>query len=361
LLVCVFLACALAARLKWHELDASYSFETYLGHYGKTYPAEEYHMRKSIFEANLNKILAHNQDSSKTWKEEINHLADWTKEELKTLSGYNKKMGYARRSRSLQQAPVIPSLVDSLPASVDWRQQGVVSAVKDQGHCGSCWTFATAETIESHWAINTSQLWDLSEQQILDCTSNPQHCGGQGGCQGGTVEVAIASIIKAGGLSSEWTYPYVSYQGKDFPTCGTVTPAVKVANYVVLPPNEYQPLLNAVATIGPIAISVDASTWHFYATGVFNGCNQTNPDLNHAVQLVGYGVEHGHNYWLVRNSWSPSWGEEGYIKILRTPTVQCGVDLNPADGDGCDGGPPNVTVCGTCGILYDNVYPVISL
>jgi len=239
--------------------------------------------------------------------------------------------------------------------------QGVVTAVKDQGDCGSCWTFATAETIESHYAIAKGPLWDLSEQQILDCTSNPDQCGGTGGCSGGTVEVAMASIIKDGGIASEWTYPYLSYTGTNFPTCGlnNTSPAVQISNYVVLPSNEYLPLMTAVATVGPIAISVDASSWQFYSTGVYNGCNQTNPDLDHAVQLVGYGTETGGDYWLVRNSWSPAWGENGYIKLFRTSTVQCGTDTKPGDGDGCDGGPASVTVCGTCGILFDTVYPVI--
>lgn len=119
------------------------------------------------------------------------------------------------------------------------------------------------------------------------------------------------------------------------------------------------------------AISVDAGAWSKYETGVFNGCNQTNPDLDHAVQLVGVGSdpELG-DYWLVRNSWNPTWGEDGYIRIMRTSNsmisieseyvVECGTDLTPRDGDGCNAGPNSVKVCGTCGILYDANFPVIS-
>jgi len=239
---------------------------------------------------------------------------------------------------------------------------GVITPVKDQGQCGSCWTFATAETIESHWAIAMGQLPILSEQQILDCTPNPNQCGGNGGCGGGTAEIAMQQIAAMGGLSSEWTYSYASYWGTA-QTCkfGTQTPpAAKISNYVRIPSNKYDPLMQAVATVGPIAISVDASSWATYEGGVYNGCNQTNPDLDHAVQLVGYGTDQvAGDYWLVRNSWSPTWGEEGYIRLKRTSTIQCGVDIHPLDGSGCKNGPPTVVVCGTCGILYDNSYPVL--
>jgi cathepsin L len=286
---------------------------------------------------------------------------------MRALLGYDKKLGYSRKEQAVRNTyhgNAKISLAD-LPTSIDWRTSGVVSPVKDQGDCGSCWSFATAETMESIWALKSGQLWVLSEQQILDCTVNPQNCGGSGGCGGGTVEVALTTINKLGGLSSEWTYPYLSYHGHNQPSCRfnnqTTPPVVNINSYVSLPSNEYEPLLNAIATIGPIAISVDATSWSFYATGVYNGCNQTNPDIDHAVQLVGYGTESdGTNYWLVRNSWTPSWGENGYIKLLRPANNTCGIDLTPQDGDGCDGGPSTVTVCGTCGILFDSVYPVFA-
>jgi len=250
----------------------------------------------------------------------------------------------------------------ALPTDVDWRTKGVVTAPKDQAQCGSCWTFATAETLESHYAIKTGKLVTLSEQQILDCTPNPDECGGTGGCQGGTAELAYARITELGGLTTEADYPYVSGSGRDF-TCKTPipTPAVKVSNYTKLPENEYDPLLNAVATVGPIAISVDAGSWGRYSNGVFDGCNQKSPDIDHAVVLVGYGTDTKlGDFWLVRNSWGSSWGEKGYIRLKRSTTIECGVDLHPSDGSGCKGGPATVKVCGTCGILYDTCYPIVA-
>jgi cathepsin L len=179
-----------------------------------------------------------------------------------------------------------------------------------------------------------------------------------------------------------------------------------ITGYVTNPTNSYDDLMNSLVNEGPIAITVDASQWGSYAGGIFDGCNQENPDLDHAVLLVGYGTENGQDYWLVRNryhtcallhctcavlshclpsltqmestsrisfsfdidrmymprfihSWGPAWGEQGYIRLAKTSdeSTRCGTDTSPADGVGCEGGPSSVEVCGTCGILYDTSYP----
>jgi len=289
-------------------------------------------------------------------------MTDWTHDEFKQLLGVKKGLLHQQKM-TVNTQDYVRKNVGGLPEYIDWRDAGVVTAVKDQGRCGSCWSFATAEATESYFALKTNGILHvLSEQQILDCTPNPQHCGGSGGCGGGTAELAWDRIKAMGGLSSEWTYPYVSYFGAG-QTCKMteVMPVVKVTGYVNLPTNEYDPLMNQVGTVGPVAISVDASTWSAYESGVFNGCNQTNPDIDHAVLLVGYGTDDTlGDYWLVRNSWGPAWGEMGYIRLKRSSVIQCGTDTTPDDGDGCDGGPPTVKVCGTCGILYDGVYPTVS-
>jgi len=353
-----------SASTKWHQLE-EYSFKQYISEFKKVYSTvEEMEFRKSIFEASLESIKEHNSNPNFSWKEGVNHLTDRTEEEFNKLLGYRKDLAYATKAnRKPRKEDIILSLPNpNLPVTVDWRTKGVVTAVKDQGMCGSCWSFGTAETLESFGAIANGELADLSEQQVLDCTPNPNQCGGTGGCQGGTVEIAFTQIMKTGGLSSEWVYPYVSYFGTNFPCRSNQTvPIVDLSSYVDLPPNQLQPLLNAIATLGPMAISVDASTWSRYESGVFDGCNQTQPDIDHSVQLVGYGTDSKFgDYWLVRNSWSPSWGEEGYIRLRRTATPRCGIDTTPSDGTGCKGGPPTVEVCGTCGILYDTVYPVIT-
>jgi cathepsin L len=163
-------------------------------------------------------------------------------------------------------------------------------------------------------------------------------------------------------MFEEYQYCYTSYYGADSACLATSlssSPVATVDGYVALATNNYSDLMNAIATIGPIAVSVDASSWHAYKGGIFAGCNQASPDINHVVVLVGYGEERGQKYWLVRNSWSAAWGEKGYIKLARTDSddENCGIDVTPQNGSACEGQTEPVKACGTCGVLYDSSYP----
>jgi len=306
-------------------------------------------------------VNAHN-NQNKEWKASVNKYSHLTLEEKKVFNGYAKNVAKAHQPKFQMELPedFVMKPVSSLPASVDWRNNDVVTSVKDQGHCGSCWAFAAAATLESHVAINTGLLYDLSPQQIAMCSPNPDQCGGTGGCGGATAEIAFDYVAGAG-VVEEYQIGYQAYYGDDS-ACGFSAETVPVASidgFIKLPENNYTALMNAVATVGPIAVSVDASTWHSYSSGIFSGCNQENPDINHAVVLMGYGEDNGVKYWTVRNSWSPSWGENGYIRLARSDAEQevCGMDLNPQDGSACAGQTDPVKTCGTCGILYDTSYP----
>jgi len=270
--------------------------------------------------------------------------------------GYSSSM--AQTMKAQMPAAQLPNVaVSSLPDSVDWRIQKIVTPVKDQGGCGSCWAFAAVETIESMLIQATGKTTLLSSQNMVSCTPNPQHCGGTGGCNGATSELGYQYVADKG-IASEKDYPYRGVTG----TCDESKPkSAHVHGFVKLPENNYTALLTAVATIGPIAVSVDAEPWMSYSRGVFKGCGFRRIDINHAVQLVGYGREGSDDYWIVRNSWGGMWGESGYIRILKHSdgsSQWCGPDPSPADGTGCDGGPPEVTVCGSCGIWYDSSYPI---
>ena len=232
----------------------------------------------------------------------------------------------------------------------------------------SCYAFASTESVESAVAISSGQLPVLSPQQAAFCTSNPNDCGGTGGCGGGTAELVFASIISIGGMASQWTYPYMSYYGGSFQcqfknsqSTGGTPPQAVVSSYVKLPHNNYTAVMNTLARTGPVAISVDAAAWHDYDSGVYTGCGTDTVTLDHNVQMVGYGTDPktGLDYWLVRNSWGASYGEEGFIRVHRFGmNAPCAEDTSPGDGDGCNNGPKEIKVCGSCGILYDTTYPI---
>lgn len=373
-LVAFGLACSAAATPRWHELDG-YTFKQYVQDFQKSYSDNaEFVQRSAIFAAKLASVKEHNaQKPAPSWRKGINHLSDRTERELSELRGLNKKLLYSYKKEAQANAIPFDDSILSLPrvAAVDWRTKpGVLTAVKNQGECGSCWTFASVETLESQWFLKTGYTQDLSEQFVLDCTPNPQQCGGTGGCDGGTAELAYARIKAVNGIPSEYTYPYISGLGENS-TCkatfplqpqqphhGGIMAAAMVSGYTNVPSNDFDAVTAAVTNVGPLAISVDAGAWHDYESGIFAGGNKTNPDLDHLVQLVGFGSDSDGTYWIVRNSWTPQWGEKGFIRL--STTAECGTDITPLDGNGCKGGPSSIKVCGQNGMLFDAIYPVVK-
>jgi cathepsin L len=364
--IAALLATAVAAGRLTHEKLATYTFEQYVQDYRHPWTpgSTEWKTREQVFNVEINRIRAHNEDSTKSWKETVNHFTAMTAAEKKASLGYSKGKAHNHKPKFEKKLPAdfVVEPLSKLPKSVDWRAKDVVSAVKDQGHCGSCWAFASTATLESHAAINSGKLYELSVQQMAMCAPNPDHCGGVGACGGSTAELAFDYVAGSTGMVHEFHYSYAAYAGTDsacsVPDYGT--PVVTIDGYVHLPQNNYTALMNAVAKVGPISINVDASNWHSYSTGIFNGCSFTeNVDINHVVVLVGYGEEQGTPYWLVRNSWSPSYGEAGYIRVLRSDSddTNCGTDSTPTDGIECEGSTDPIKVCGVCGVIYDSAYP----
>lgn len=351
-LLALFVAPAVS-RTTWEDLkkNPNYSFSDYGAEFGKTYSGDEIAMRSGLFERELAKIRAHNADPSQTYKMGINKFSDWTDAEKRTVKGLHKGMRFAQHQGDVS-APHVS--VESLPKSVDWRTKNAVTPVKDQGGCGSCWAFATTETVESAVAVATGELHVLSPQELVNCVPNPNECGGTGGCQGATEPLGFAYVAQAG-MTTEKTYPYTGTTGKC--TYKNSTAVVGIKDFVHLPHNDYNSLMNAVATAGPVAVSVAAS-WFSYESGVFSG--DCGTDIDHAVQLVGYGsTSSGVDYWIIRNSWSASWGESGFIRIKRFGDGKepCATDSTPGDGNGCKGGPKTIQVCGLCGVMSDSSYP----
>merc|ERR1712129_288348 len=239
----------------------------------------------------------------------------------------------------------------SNPESIDWRSKNKVTPVKNQGGCGSCWAFAATETVESHYAIATGKLIELAPQAMVNCVKNPDDCGGTGGCNGATEELGFQLAVDAG-IPLEIDLPYKAHDG----TCSPYKPAAKATGFVkIAPSNVANALETALATKGPVAVTVAAEPWMLYHGGIFNGCgsSKTGADLDHGVQAVGYSPE----YWIIRNSWGPGWGEGGYIRISRAADAKTSIDDSPSHGIACKPVPKTQTVGGECGVLFDTSYP----
>jgi len=253
--------------------------------------------------------------------------------------------------------------------SIDWRSH--VSAarhpVRDQGACGSCWAVAAVGALEMHAELNGHPTEPLSYEQLVDCVANPRSCGGTGGCGGATSELAFDYVSKRGLLGAARYSGGYQAGGENRYSCPDVgkmgSPAVRAGGFQRLPSNKLAPLLRHVASTGPAVVSVDAAPWATYGHGVFAECSR-NATVNHAVLLVGFGHDTGLNmdYWLIRNSWSDAWGEEGHIRLQRHQADAgkegfCGTDHDNQQGVGCKDDPKEVPVCGMCGILSDSSYP----
>ncbi|GMH53585.1 hypothetical protein TrST_g6847 [Triparma strigata] len=334
--------------------DSTYNYEEYV----ETFKKKASSSSRQLFEMRLGEALAHNsQEPKPSYLKGINEFSDIETPPM----GRKVTPGLKGKNNAGSYKPQMA--FEDLPTTVDWRDAGVVSPVKNQGGCGSCYAFATTATVESHIALSTGLLFDLSPQQVVACAPNDDHCGGFGGCMGSIPELVYDYLIEAGGYAEEWSFPYVSYDGQTNGTCKSgddLLVKAGITGYVKLEPNNAQDVMTALAEIGPLAVNVDASNWHNYESGVFIYESYDDMDLNHVVVLVGYGTDEdtGLDYWLVRNSWSPTFGEAGYIRLLRDPVddTPCGVDNSPQDGTGCDGEGTQYP-CGSCGVVFDVSYP----
>eukprot|EP01061_Rhynchopus_euleeides_P010372 TRINITY_DN19815_c0_g1_i1.p1 TRINITY_DN19815_c0_g1~~TRINITY_DN19815_c0_g1_i1.p1 ORF type:complete len:378 (+),score=139.75 TRINITY_DN19815_c0_g1_i1:39-1136(+) len=345
--------CIRARRTTWRDLEANpgYTFRDYLQEYGKAYPAAgEFLAREAIFAKNLREIREHNA-AGHSWKMGLNQFSDWEDSEVRS-----RRTGGIPVPESDYLRLHKPSTrnVSQFPAMMDWRAAGVVTPIKDQGGCGSCWAFSATETIETYAALDTGITYELSPQQLVSCAPNPQHCGGTGGCAGSTMKLAFNYTADAGGLSLEKTYPYRAETLK----CdkSKIDPVVTLDGFVGVPTNDYAALMDVLANVGPVSVMI-AAGFAKYEEGVYSGnCGWT---VDHGVQLVGYGSDDGNDYWLIRNSWGLSWGEKGYIRIKRfgEGSEPCGLDQKPQAGVACKGQVDPIEYCGLCAMFCSASYP----
>ena len=283
---------------------------------------EELQTRFQIFRHNLRDIVIHNLDQTQNFTMGVNQFTDLTPEEFKSqwVGGLKTQVGsYGCKT--------FTSGASGVPATVDWRNKGAVTSVKDQGQCGSCWTFSATGAIEGAWAISMGQLVDLSEQELVDCATGVSY--GSHGCNGGQMEGAFKFVI-ANGQCTLASYPYTAKDG----TCQKCTAVAHISYCSDVKPNDQVSMKAAVAQ-QPVAVAIEADTRYFqsYSGGILtsSSCGTT---LDHGVLTVGYGEENGQKYWLVKNSWGTSWGDMGYVKIARSESTNdpgiCGIAMDPS-------------------------------
>ncbi|PIN18854.1 Cysteine proteinase Cathepsin L [Handroanthus impetiginosus] len=301
--------------------------EQWMAQYGRSYKNDAEKVKRfEIFKKNVEYIESFNEAASRPYKLAINMFADLTNKEFRApRNGY--KMGSHQKSNKVSSFSY--ANVTAVPSSLDWRKKGAVTGVKDQGQCGCCWAFSAVAATEGINQLKTGNLISLSEQELVDCDTSEDQ-----GCNGGLMDYAFEFIIKNHGLTTESNYPYKGVDG----TCNTKKESshvAKITGYEDVPANSESSLLKAVAN-QPVSVAIDAggSDFQFYSSGVFTG--ECGTELDHGVTAVGYGkTSDGTKYWLVKNSWGTSWGEDGYIRMQR--------DIDAAEG--------------LCGIAMQASYP----
>ncbi|KAK8805445.1 hypothetical protein WA158_002101 [Blastocystis sp. Blastoise] len=295
-------------------------FEQFMKENGKTYSKNDVNARYYNYMQNKNFVESINRKNL-GYKLALNHLADRSESELKRLFGVHLSDDRLR-DHSLHQIPHY-RYNNTRPSHFDWRARGATGRVKDQSVCGSCWAFGTVGVLEGQYFLKYGEMLDLSEQNLVDCS----WYYGNNGCDGGEDFRAYDWMLKNGGIMTAADYGnYLSVDGVCHYEPEKAT--VKITGYKLVEPYNEDAVMDALLNVGPLSIGINAGvrTFSFYDSGVYNDpdCTSALEDINHAVLLVGYGTEDGQDYWIVKNSWSTYWGEEGYVKIARKNNI-CGV------------------------------------
>merc|ERR1712179_189555 len=249
----------------------------------------------------------------------MNKYGDMSSREfVATMNGY--KVNISGPGMCSQFQPPLNVKLTDLPDTVDWRKEGYVTPIKDQGQCGSCWSFSATGSLEGQNFKKTQTLTSLSEKNLMDCSKKE----GNHGCEGGLMDLAFEYVIKNMGIDTEMSYPYMPRDGSCKFNKANIGATEK--SCMDIKKGSEDDLKAAVATVGPISVAIDAShaSFQMYKRGVYNERRCSSSRLDHGVLAVGYGNEDNKDYWLVKNSWGTSWGMEGYIMMSRNEDNQCG-------------------------------------
>lgn len=315
------------------NIDFWKSFLSFQKNFNKIYVSEtELQQRFEIFKENVINIFQHNLEKKENYTMSINQFTDLTSAEFEKdviRGGFIGSTTSSLRGKSKCSQYTYQQI--KVPSSIDWRTSGAVTPVKDQGQCGSCWSFSATGAMEGAWSIHTGNLVSLSEEQLVDCSKRY----GNLGCNGGLMDNAFQYAID-NGMCVESDYPYTASSGSSGSCQSTCEPEVTITDCADVPPDNQLALKEAVS-FGPVSIAIEADQriFQFYSGGVITS-STCGTDLDHGVLIVGYGTDSETNidYWLVKNSWSTTWGDDGYVKIERSDSTNdigiCGIAAQPS-------------------------------
>ena len=303
-----------------------YNFLDFMLEHDKVYDTlENIITRFEIFHENMGFINEQNS-LNMTYSLGVTKFADYTHSEYLEFISYGRN--HIQKNICTDAEPV----TGFYAAAIDWRQKNIVTPVKDQGNCGSCWAFSTTGAMEGLHAIQSGNLISLSEQQLIDCS----HSYGNHGCNGGMMQNAFTYVIDHG-LTSEMNYPYTASDEKN--GCDEFEPIAHASECFNIPANEEQLTFAVSKQPVSVAIQADSRSFQLYKSGVYNDPS-CGTNLDHGVLVVGYGTDEGKDYWIVKNSWSEKWGEDGYIRIARNSKFD--------------------SIHGMCGIAMEASMPILS-
>jgi len=289
------------------------AFTRWMQTHKKSYHHDEFQTRFNTFKANLDFVNSHNA-ANKSFAVAMNKFGDLNIAEFSKIY-----LGTRFTAPVLNDGDL--TAPQDLPAQWDWRPKGAVTHIKNQGQCGSCWSFSTTGSTEGCHFLSKKKLVALSEQNLMDCSTSQ----GNQGCEGGLMTQAMDYIIQNKGIDTEASYPYTAQDGT---SCNykAANSGATLTSYVNVNQGDENDL-QAKVHIGPTSVAIDAShsSFQFYSSGVYSEPDCSTSQLDHGVLAIGWGVYQKTDYWLVKNSWGTDWGQQGYIWMSRNADNQCGI------------------------------------